>query len=173
MNHTSNITRKDLAFGLFTTMMNTKFYLILMLLFAFIGNYLRVDNYEYNVLTYILSILFDFIILVIMLFFISILQAIFVPLLTKGVLGKHQFVFQNENFTESTEYNETSMKYSAVYKVFTQNGNIYILLSGFHTHILPKRDFNSEEDRVALLKLLYDKSKEYDFIFKTDLILRW
>jgi hypothetical protein len=175
MEHTSNITKRDLAIGSYIIYINTKINLIFLLGFAIIGNAFTFELNDvfldyHSLLIFLFTILLHFIILLIISFPIIAVYALFTPMVKKGILGKHFFEFTDNGFLEKTDYNETLHKYTLVNKVFTYKKTIYIILSGGHGHILPKRDFQTEKERISLLKFLYDKSQEYGFTFKSDIL---
>ena len=164
MNHESNIKYKDLIVSPFFCQVsvgfNKIFYLCFALFFAyqewkpFYGKFDQLGILLYSVIT--LRYLF---LILLFVFIFAAAVSIFGSLRKKGVQGKHTFEFKEDEFIEKTEFNETKQKYSAISKVFTRFGSIYIALPGMHWHILPKRDFSSLQERDELLNFLKQKIK--------------
>lgn len=162
MQHESNIRYIDLIISPFLCQLsvgfNKVFYLCFSLFFAYqewkpfygVFDYLGVLLYSIITLRYLFLIL-------LFIFVFAAAISLFGSIRKKGVQGKHIFEFNEDEFIEKTDYNESKTKYTAVSKVFTRFGSIYIALPGMHWHILPKRDFSSAESRDELLSLLRSK----------------
>ncbi len=157
--HQSNLLIRDLIFGTFFTQLsmgiNKALYLFFAIFFAY-GEWRGISNYmglnEYFVAGFL--VIFYFILILAFVFIFGVAISVFTPMIKKGVLGKHEFTFNSNGITESTEYNETTHKYPAIGKIFTRFGSVYIQVSGMQWHILPKRDFSSGLERDTLLKYL-------------------
>ena len=159
IHHQSNLLMRDLMFGTFFTQLsmgvNKALFLFLAIFFAYrdwsgISNFMGLNEY----LVAGLLVVFYFVFILVFIFFFGVIISAFTPMIKKGVLGKHEFIFNSNGITESTEYNKTTHKYKAIGKVFTRFGNVYIQVSGMQWHILPKRDFSSSMERDALLEYL-------------------
>ena len=164
MKHLSIIKKRDLGIGNFFTQTRLTFnklsFTFFAALFAYAGMNIPFSSMsKLDIGFFIFSSFFHLIIILIFVFVFGIAMAIFTPMLKKGILGKHDFKFMEDGFTESTEYNESFHKYNAITDVFTRFGTIYIGLGGMQWHMLPKRDFKSNEERLALIKLLNERSK--------------
>jgi len=173
MKHTSFLRKKDFIFGNFIFAINSKIHLILFAIFALTMTLSdpTVESIKYSMKgIFSIAIIFfiNYAILLIMFFIIYVLYSFFISNLTKGVLGEHQFELLDDAFIESTSYNNSTHQYIAIDKVYTQWGYIIISLSAINGHALPKRDFDSEDDYIAFLDFLRNKSKEYNFSFQDD-----
>ncbi len=162
MNHTSNIKITDLIVGQAASQLSLKFFQVIYICFALYFGYMaviaKVEAVNGGVIYAFLraSGIYYFLILI----FITIWGAGFAvctPLLKKGVLGEHRFIFEKEGFTEETEYNRTFHSYKGVTKIFETMGAVYIQISAMHWHILPYRDFTSETEKDSLISFVREK----------------
>lgn len=159
LTHQSNILRRDLALGTFITQIsmtiNKVIYLFFTVFFAYSEWSSLFKSWGVTQAFFFAYLLIFYLVLILLFVFLfGVAMSIFTPMLKRGVLGKHNFEFRENGLFESTEYNETLHKYRSIGKVFTRFGTIYIQISGFQWHILPKRDFASVEARRKVLEFI-------------------
>ena len=163
MKHASIIKKRDIAIGSFVTMIRHTFNKLLFIFFAALFAYagMNIPFSSMNKLDigfFLFSFFFYLIIILFFSFIAGVALAIFTPMLKKGVLGRHDFEFLEDEMSETTEYNKSFHKYNAISDIFTKFGTIYIGFGGTQWHMLPKRDFESNKNRLALIKLLKEHS---------------
>ncbi|WP_075185457.1 YcxB family protein [Teredinibacter haidensis] len=159
MKHTSVIHRRDLAIGTFFTQISMTFNKVLYSFFAVFFAYGEWNSLfsSFGVVEVLFFVYLFFFYLILILFFVGsfgVAMALFGSMFKKGVLGSHDFEFNDDEFVESTEYNKSHHKYNAISNVFTRLGTIYITMPGAQWHILPKRDFENTQRRDELLSFL-------------------
>jgi hypothetical protein len=159
MRHTSVILKRDLAIGTFFSQISMRFNKVLYSLFAVIfafGEWSSLFSSIGLVEVLFFVYLFVFYLILILFFvgFFGVAMALFGSFLKKGVLGPHEFEFNEDEFIEPTESNKSHHKYNAVSKVLARLGSVYIGLPGGQWHILPKRDFKSIQERDKLIGFL-------------------
>lgn len=63
-----------------------------------------------------------------------------------GCLGEHYFKLTERGFHESTEFNETLHKWAGIQSVSKSNRFIFVRISNFLFHIIPRRAFGTEAE---------------------------
>lgn len=164
MKHTSVVLRRDLAIGTFFTQISITFNKVFYSFFAALLAYYEWSSLfnSFGLIEVLFFIYLFFFYLMLILFFVAsfgVVIALFGSVFKKGVLGIHDFEFSDDEFIESTEYNKSHCKYSAISNVFTRLGAIYIAIPGAQWHILPKRDFENTQKRDELLNYLKEARK--------------
>ena len=83
------------------------------------------------------------------------LQALFATE-RQGFLGPHRFEIASDGFYEETKGTRTSTQWSAISKLIVVKRHIYVLISAYRVHIIPKRAFESEAEFRAFARQLQD-----------------
>jgi len=63
----------------------------------------------------------------------------------RGVLGKHTLEITDAGLIERTEFNEALNKWNSIGRVVSMFGYLYIYVSDFNFHQVPKRGLNAQE----------------------------
>ncbi|PCJ95126.1 MAG: hypothetical protein COA45_12420 [Zetaproteobacteria bacterium] len=85
--------------------------------------------------------------------FASILQTLIISRTKNGFLCRHNFEIANEGLIETTEVNKTLVKWEGITKLLKTKRYIYVY-AGVGYHILPKRDFETDEQFNAFYDAL-------------------
>lgn len=76
---------------------------------------------------------------------LSLLAILFRSNVHNGVLGPHQFTFDERGLLERTAANETLIKWGGVTSVDKTNDYIYIFVAPCIAHLIPRRSFATTE----------------------------
>ncbi|MCX2781185.1 YcxB family protein [Microbulbifer thermotolerans] len=77
-----------------------------------------------------------------------------------GVLGKHEYVITDEGLSESTEANESLIKWSGIDDVKINKNYILIRINQYLFHIFPRRSFSSLSKYEEFGNVLSSKANE-------------
>ena len=142
----TKISRIDLLrmqlYLLFRISANFYFFLLLWTLMAF-STWSALE--EHGVVAYLLTVT----IIAIGAFFgaivfCGILQLIFASE-KHGFIGPHQFEIRPDGFSETTKGTTTVTNWAGVQRLFRFRSYLFLMISTFRVHIIPRRAFESEE----------------------------
>ena len=77
-----------------------------------------------------------------------------------GVLGKHEYVITEKGLFESTEANESLIKWSSIDEVEINKNYIIIRINQYLFHMLPRRSFNSLAKYEEFGNILSNRASE-------------
>jgi hypothetical protein len=91
---------------------------------------------------------------IIILFIFSTVAVLLSSSKKNGILGTHHFEILENGLFETTEANETLTKWTAISKVKQSKSLLYIQVSSFQIHIIPKNSFETEDGFLDFAKTL-------------------
>ncbi|MFA6175155.1 MAG: YcxB family protein [Phycisphaerae bacterium] len=71
-----------------------------------------------------------------------------------GVLGKHKFKISDEGLQESTEHNESLVRWDGIQTIETTKDYFFVFVDTHMAHLIPIRCFNSVEESKTFLDAL-------------------
>jgi|GEM_PF-1988592 len=166
MTHTTYLTKQDLMIGILILYIFNSFNIVFVLSYLAVW---AIPGLYTSIFVYLKSIFFALFGIFLLLSLFALIYSLYVSMFKKGILGKHLFKFTDKEIVEKTDYNDTLHQYQSIKRVFTRYKSIYIVFDNNQAHILPYRDFKTKDEKIVFLKFLYEKSKEYDFIFKSNI----
>ncbi|MFW2491690.1 YcxB family protein [Clostridium chromiireducens] len=139
-----NLTKKD-CFNLNFYILKRYFllnFLVLIVVSFILGIITKRFSFDFIVGSIIYSIVIAFIFFLILLF-IVLFRICFSSSYKVGVLCEHVIEIDDEGFTESTSVNRDFCVWSSIYKVKQNKKYIFIFISKYKCHAIPKNSFNS------------------------------
>ena len=82
----------------------------------------------------------------VVLFFVNIIFMYASARKSDGILGNHIYSISDEGFRESTAVNETLHRWSSVRHVYRSKKYIFIRVSMYLFHIVPRRSFSDNQE---------------------------
>jgi hypothetical protein len=86
----------------------------------------------------------------------------FVPRLNKGILTTHTLTIDDAGVTEETAVNQSRAKWSGVLRVRQNRSFIFIYLTEYSAHVIPKRAFPAPVDAENFFKQAVDAQRACD-----------
>ena len=148
MTITVTITRSDLFWVHIRAIPRVKStYITLSIIWAliFFSRYLD-DEKTYPILALLFA---SFIVAFLLLLGMYVVSFLFYFLLghkTTGVLGSHQYQITPEGLLEETDVNRTLTKWSGITNLLKTNQFLFVQISWYLFHIIPRRAFKSNEE---------------------------
>lgn len=160
MEVSARITKLDLVKMQFALFFKTKAYFLYFVLIVFFLLITSLDSIEKSgIMMWILPNL----VISVFVLFIMIVASVLMLLLTatsaKGFIGNQTFKITDSGFSEVTEGTETISSWNAIEKIYKTKQYIFVRISAYRFHIIPKRAFQSDEEFEQFATLLMDKSK--------------
>jgi len=73
----------------------------------------------------------------------------------KGFIGKTIFTCSDEGFREKTEGTETLTNWASIKAIYRTKSYTLVRINGYRIHIIPKREFESEDEFNSFSKAIY------------------
>jgi hypothetical protein len=77
----------------------------------------------------------------------------------KGFIGNHTFEITDSGFSEITEGTQTISSWDAIDKVYRTKQYIFVVISAYRVHIIPRRAFENNEEFEKFGTLIVEKSE--------------
>lgn len=74
-----------------------------------------------------------------------------------GILGTHLIALSEEGISEKTDVNSNFYNWEGIYSIEESNDYIFIFINKLQCHIIPKREFNTNEE----VNQFFNKAKAY------------
>jgi len=72
----------------------------------------------------------------------------------KGTIGDTRYTLTAESFTEDTGGTSTESKWAAIRNIYFSKNYIFVEVGGLRIHIIPKREFKSEDEYDSFLNII-------------------
>ena len=148
MTITVTITRSDLFWVHVQALPRVKStYIILSIIWAslFFSRYLDDEN-AHPILALVFATFIVASLILLSMYVISFLFYFLLGFKTSGVLGNHQYQITPEGLLEETDVNRTLTKWSGMTKLLKTKRYLFVQISWYLFHIIPRRAFKSNEE---------------------------
>lgn len=150
----SNIKKIDIIYMQYYLMPRLKTNIVMYFVLFLLSAFSSIDLIKSNFFIFVLSV-FCVTSLWFLLFYTAI---VFMQLLflrkDKGCIGEQLIEVDDVYFSETTAGTQTKTKWIGIDKLFKSKRYIYVMISGFRVHIIPKRSFENDAQFEAFWQLI-------------------
>ncbi|MEM6519709.1 MAG: YcxB family protein [Cyanobacteria bacterium P01_C01_bin.70] len=113
-----------------------------------------------DVFSIVSSIIFLFITMLVSLITFAIIVVTFsamafLPRLNKGILTEHKLILSDHSLVEETKFNRTEHSWEGILRVRQNRRYIFVYVSQYSAHVIPKRAFCNHHEAEMFYKNLY------------------
>lgn len=157
-----DLTRDDYAdynkYYLFKKRLKRQIYLVIIV--AFVIPLLIKTGRPFDLLNYLITVIFSGIIFGVLYFGAMSLTMIWIKKLPsdKGsILGNKKFTITDEGLLEETETNKNLQKWKGIKSIETNDNSVFIFVDNIAAYIIPKRFFKDETEQENFIKTMEEK----------------